>query len=203
MTTRLFLVRHGQSEWNAIGRWQGQADPPLSGGGADESARAVEALAGFRGPVVSSDLRRAAQTANIVANALGLGAVALHEGLREIDVGEWCGLTHVEIDARFPGALDDWRAGRLERPPGGEDRASFRGRVLAALSAIAETHPGAEVLVVTHGGAIHTVERHLGIVEDTSVGNLGGRWFEMGREIRAASGRVSLLPAAGPTTILR
>ena len=106
-------MRHGQSEWNAIGRWQGQADPPLSDLGrrqAREAARAIGAV----DAVWASDLRRAAETAAIISADIGVGPVVLDPDLRERDAGEFSGLTRAEIEERFPGYLEDDR-----RPPGG------------------------------------------------------------------------------------
>src|ERR671910_890596 len=89
--TRVLLVRHGQSEWNAAGRWQGQADPSLSDLGrlqAREAARAVGAV----DAIWSSDLQRAAETAIIIGDQIGVGPVVVDDRLRERDAGEWTGL---------------------------------------------------------------------------------------------------------------
>src|SRR5918996_2805211 len=112
--TRVLLVRHGQSEWNADGRWQGQADPPLSDHGrlqAREAARAVGAV----DAIWASDLQRAAETAAIIADGVGVGPVTVDPDLRERDAGEFSGRTREEIEERFPGYLADGR-----RPPGWE-----------------------------------------------------------------------------------
>lgn len=175
---RLLLVRHGQSTWNAIGRWQGQADPPLSEEGEAQAEAASAALADMGlGAVLSSNLQRARQTAEIIAPRLGLGPVELVTGLREVDVGDWSGLTREEIVARWPEAGAAWAAGEFPEPAGGEPRAVFRQRVVSALADIVQC-PGPEArLVVTHGGVMHTFQRHLD-VEVARIGNLDGRWFE-------------------------
>lgn len=166
--TRIVLVRHGQSEWNALGRWQGWADPPLTPLGREQAHRAVAAI-GAVDAVVSSDLRRALDTATIVAAERGLAPPAVVPALRERDVGEWTGLTREEIERRWPGALD----GGFPEPPGGESRAALVQRMLGIVAQLAETYADQDVLAVSHGGSIRSLERHLG-VEPQAVPNLGG-----------------------------
>src|SRR5436309_8138951 len=101
MTSRVLLVRHGQSEWNAVGRWQGQADPPLTDLGRQQARAAAHSL-GSLDAVFASDLQRATETAVIVAAQLGIGPVVLDPDLRERDAGEWSGLTRDEIHERYP-----------------------------------------------------------------------------------------------------
>ncbi|HUP68781.1 MAG TPA: histidine phosphatase family protein [Acidimicrobiales bacterium] len=175
---RLLLLRHGQSTWNAEHRWQGMADPPLSELGERQAERAAAWLAGAApsfSAVAASDLRRSRRTAEIIAEALGLGEVELDPALRERDVGEWSGCTTDEITARWPEELRAWRNGRLARPPGGEDDSSLVRRVVPTLERLA-AGPEGFVLVVTHGGAIRALERHLGVPSCTPA-NLCGRWF--------------------------
>jgi probable phosphoglycerate mutase len=94
--TRLLMVRHGQSTWNADGRWQGHADAPLSVLGEAQAAAAAEAI-GDIDVVVASDLARARRTAEIIADALGVGPALVDARLRERDAGAWTGLTRHEI----------------------------------------------------------------------------------------------------------
>ena len=117
---RLLFVRHGQSEWNALGRWQGQADPPLSDLGRAQARLAASAItaaaARAASPVtgiVSSTLVRALETAAIISDAIGVYPLHLERDLVERNAGEWSGLTRVEIDERFPGYLANG-----SRPPG-------------------------------------------------------------------------------------
>jgi broad specificity phosphatase PhoE len=166
--TRLLLVRHGQSVWNADGRWQGQADPPLSALGEEQAAAAAERVDGV-GAIHTSDLVRARRTAEILGGRLGLEPV-VDARLRERHAGEWEGHTRKEIEAAWPGYLD-----RGRRPPGWEPDESVLARAVAALTAIADTHTG-DTLVVTHGGVLRVVERHLG-ADDGQFPNLGGRWL--------------------------
>lgn len=191
---RLLLVRHATSQWNAEGRWQGQADPPLSDAGRVEARAAADELRGAVGAVVASDLRRAFETATILAAALDLAPPVPEPLLREIDVGEWSGLRREEIEERWPGLLEAWRAGRLDRIPGGEERDRFRARVVGAVEHLASQPWSDAVCVVTHAGVIGVLERHLGVHPGTSVPRLGGRWLEVDSSIRAAPERVHLLP---------
>ncbi len=171
----LIVVRHAQSEWNAAGRWQGWADPPLSSAGEDQARRAGavlgEAIAAGDPPgpitaVWSSDLRRAHHTARLVAGAAGWDG-PLHEvhDLREHDVGDWSGLTRDEIERRWPGLIRAWGDGRLPATPGGETRVDFDRRVRHAIARVATateaTGPGSSI-VVTHGGVLRAVARWLG-----------------------------------------
>ncbi len=175
----MLLIRHGQSTWNAVGRWQGWADPPLSALGEAQAAEAAERLAG-KGlrAAVASDLVRARRTAEIIAGALDLGPVAIEPDLRERNVGRWSGLTRVEIQARWPEELAAWAAGRIEATPGGEHELAFTTRVLRAATRLVVSD-GAEgdVLVVSHGGVARALDRALGVA-CPPVGNLGGRWYE-------------------------
>jgi broad specificity phosphatase PhoE len=174
----LLIVRHGQSEWNAAGRWQGWADPPLTPSGEEQANAAAVELEGLRfDAVASSDLRRANRTAELIAAHLGLGPVDVDPGLRERNVGDFTGLTREEIEARWPGVLAEWRKGNVERAPNGEGR-EFLERVLAALDRVAGRHPGRRVLVVAHGGLIRTVHRHLGGEPGPPL-HLGGLWVHL------------------------
>jgi glucosyl-3-phosphoglycerate phosphatase len=187
--THLLVVRHGESEWNALGRWQGQADPALSPRGEEQAARAAGSLAGVRiDRVVSSDLRRARRTAGILAEALGVTSIGVEAGLREVDVGEWSGLTRPEIEARWPSLLAAWSEGRLEATPGGESLTALRVRVVETIRKLLTPAGGAgdrTILVVSHRRAISALEEASGVTP-VRAGHLAGRRFTAGssREIR-------------------
>lgn len=179
----LLVVRHGESEWNALGRWQGQADPDLSDRGWDQAVLAGRFLAGEAvDRVVCSDLRRASRTAQIIAEMLGLDAPTADVGFREIDVGEWSGLTRPEIEVRWPDLLSAWTQGRLESTPGGETLTDLRARVTAAVKTLLASELPANgsrtrtVLVVSHRRAITALEESLG-VRPVRAGHLAGRRF--------------------------
>ncbi len=186
--TRVLLVRHGQSAWNAEGRWQGHADPPLSPLGVAQ-ARAAATAVGAVSAIVASDLQRAHTTAELIAGQLGIGPVVLEPRLRERDAGEWTGLTRADIDEQWPGYLVDGR-----RPPGFELDDAILGRVTDALADLHRHHPGEHVLAVAHAGVIRAVERQLGI-DDGLVPNLGGRVLEVHERWLTAGDRVVLLEA--------
>lgn len=170
--TRLLVVRHGRSEWNTAGRWQGHADIALDHAGELQAVAASEVLGQFDA-IWSSDLQRALRTAQIIAALLGVGPVRTDERLREKHVGPWEGLTHAEVERGWPGFLAERR-----RPDGFEDDEAAGGRVLAALRDIAADHPGGEVLVVSHGGVIRAARRALG-ADAPHLDNLAGGWFEL------------------------
>lgn len=183
----MLVLRHGESEWNAEGRWQGWEDIALTPAGEHQAVArahalasdgvARDALAGAR--VFCSDLRRARRTAEIVAGVLGLGPVVADEGLRERCGGEWQGHTGAEIEARWPGMRDAWRRGELSRIPGGETNEELLARVDAALGRAVEATPDGRVtLVVTHHGVLRTLLRREGLLPVESIPNLGGRWFD-------------------------
>src|SRR3954470_4173033 len=160
VASRVLLVRHGQSEWNALGRWQGQADPPLSDLGRAQARAAAHSL-GALDAIYASDLQRAAETAAIISGVIGVGPVLLEPDLRERDAGEWSGLTRDEIHERYPGYLPDDRhrafapdGAAPKRPPGWEADDRLLARALRALGRIREAVPDGDVLAVTHGGLI-------------------------------------------------
>jgi broad specificity phosphatase PhoE len=179
--TRVLLVRHGQSEWNAQGRWQGQADPALSELGRTQARHAARSV-GAVDAIISSDLQRATETAAILSAELGIGPVLTDPDLRERHAGEWQGLTRAEIHQGWPGYLDapDGAAGwEPRRPPGWEPDGSVLARATTALIRIHETIAGGDALVVTHAGLIYAVEGSLGHPFER-IGNLAGRWVEVG-----------------------
>jgi broad specificity phosphatase PhoE len=155
---RLWLIRHAESAWNAMGLWQGQADPGLSARGAEQASALARRLAGEGiEAIVASDLRRARETARIVAEALGLELVC-DPRLRERDLGSWSGLSTPQIAGRWPAELARVRARDPDfRPGGGESIRDVRARVGAFLRELAERPGPARWAVVTHGGVIRAL----------------------------------------------
>jgi broad specificity phosphatase PhoE len=154
--TTIYLARHGESDWNAENRFQGQTDRPLTERGrAQAEALASELLDTPLEAVYASPLRRALETAETVASPRGLRAAGLPE-LREIDVGTWTGLSRSEVASRFPDAFRRWIDGG-EGWEDGETYDAMSGRVLAGIRRIADEHPEGNVLVVSHGGPIRAV----------------------------------------------
>ncbi|MCB0957420.1 MAG: histidine phosphatase family protein [Ilumatobacteraceae bacterium] len=179
--TRLLVLRHGESEWNALGRWQGQADPPLTEVGLRQAVAAAEQL-GMFDAVWASTLQRAAHTAAVLSEVIGVGPVQLHPGLVEAAFGPWQGLTVHEIEEGWPGFLAAHR-----RPEGAEDPEVVAGRAVTAFREIAAATPGGEVLVVTHAGLIRTTRRHLQ-APDIRFTNLGGCWVTVHADGRVEAG---------------
>jgi 2,3-bisphosphoglycerate-dependent phosphoglycerate mutase len=148
--TTILLARHGETDWNREGRFQGWADPPLNEAGRAQASALAERLRETPfDAVYSSDLRRAHETAVVVAEPHGIPVVS-DPGLREIDVGSWSGLTRAEIEERFPGADHH----------DGESRAHHLARVLATAERIARAHVGERILIVSHGGSLRALRRH-------------------------------------------
>ena len=169
---RVLLVRHGESTWNAVGRWQGQADPPLSRRGRAQARAAAVGLPPL-GLVVASDLARARETAGLLAAPHGYD-VRIDDGLRERDAGGFTGLTRPEIHLRYPGAV---QTGDAFRPPEGwEPDAAVLERAWRSLDCIADGSAGT-VVAVTHSGVIHAVEHALGTPR-ARIANLEGRWID-------------------------
>ena len=156
MTTTILLARHGESDWNHTKRWQGWADRPLTQRGREQADELAARLADTElDAVYSSDLRRARETAEVVAHTKDL-AVETTSDLREVDVGSWSGLTRAEAEDRFPEQYARW----LEGGEGWEDGETYEqlgARVVKALQSIAAKHDGSRVLVVAHGGTIRAI----------------------------------------------
>jgi len=214
MPTRILLVRHGESEWNAAGRWQGRADPPLSDLGRRQAVTAARAVGAVDG-VFSSPLLRAFATATLIAEAVGVGAIVVDDDLVERDAGEWSGLTRCEIEEQWPGYLDpppadehtefgaagSERSMPRRRPPGWEGDDAVLERGLAAIDRIHARVDGGEVLAVTHGGLIYMLERHLG-APFGRLANLEGRWVTRDGDGLRLGDRACLIdPAVVPVTI--
>jgi broad specificity phosphatase PhoE len=146
----LILVRHGETDWNRDSRYQGHADPPLNEAGREQARDLANRLEPLElDAIYTSDLRRAAETAEIIRAGRDLPLIA-DAGLREIDVGSWSGLTRAEIELRFPG----------ETTHDGESRDAFRARVVGTVTAIAARHDGARILIVSHGGSLRALLSH-------------------------------------------
>jgi glucosyl-3-phosphoglycerate phosphatase len=180
---RLVVWRHGRTEWNAVGRFQGQLDPPLDAVGRAQAAwtapHLAAALSGEDIVLVSSDLQRARDTAGALAPLLGV-PVRVDERLREHGLGSWEGLTRDEVADRHPEQYADWLAGRPVRGRGGEPAEEVARR---ALSAVADLREAGTAVLVTHGGtAGRLVEALLGLGVDHRrvFGPLGNcNWSEL------------------------
>lgn len=158
---RLVMLRHGQTEYNADSRMQGQLDTDLTDLGREQAVAAAEVLA-KRQPlvIVSSDLRRALDTAVSLGERAGQ-PVLVDARLRETHLGEWQGLTHLEVDTAAPGARLTWRDDSRWAPPGGESRVDVARRskplvteLVARQHEWGDEEPDRPVVLVAHGGLI-------------------------------------------------
>jgi glucosyl-3-phosphoglycerate phosphatase len=151
--TRLFIWRHGQTEWNSTDRIQGHTDIALDEVGRRQAVAAASALATYRPDlIVSSDLRRAADTAAALAAETGL-PIHFDPRLREQFYGEWQGLTGAEVASFYPEANARWRRGEPISAYDIEDRDDLAKRVAAAARAAVELADGGTVVLATHGGS--------------------------------------------------
>lgn len=153
METHVYLVRHGETDWNRERRFQGHRDIPLSAAGLIQAERLAQSLKSevFEA-IYSSDLRRALQTAEIIAKEHDLPVKTLKK-LRERTVGEWEGLTQEEVAARYP----DWRQRIAKGLHGAESLVELQKRMTDQLEELVRLHRGGRILVVSHGGSINAV----------------------------------------------
>lgn len=168
----ILIVRHGESEWNVLGKWQGRADTQLTDAGrrqATEAGQRLLELGITMDRIVASSLSRARETAEIIAEHIGLDGVIIDERIVETDVGPWEGLREHEIEAAFPHFLRDRRT-----PENFEAPEAVFARATQTLSEIAAK--GGRTLVVSHSGVIRTLRRVMG-VHDRRLRNLEGCIF--------------------------
>ncbi len=176
------LWRHGRTAWNAERRFQGQADPPLDGTGQEQAEAAAALLASLRPQyIVTSDLRRAAQTAATLGRVTGVDVVT-DPRLRERSLGHWEGLTRDEVEQRYPDEIADWVAGRDVSRRGGETREQVADRACAAFAALPEV--GLAVLVTHSATAMALTTALLRLPQTVHVlGPLANcHWSELYRE---------------------
>ena len=184
---KLLIIRHGQSEWNALGRWQGQADPPLTNLGENQAKKATRKL-GLFDSILSSPLKRAKNTASIISEIMGVGPITTEIDLMERDAGPWQGLTRIEIENGWPGFLESG-----QRPDGYESNSDLLLRVFAVLRKISESSKNsASILIISHAGITHALE-NLHKQPSMKVPNLGGRWVEFDDQNLIMGKRVSLV----------
>lgn len=209
---RLVLLRHGRTAWNAQRRFQGQADPPLDDVGRAQAYEVAGLVAALRPQLlVTSDLARALQTAEIVGASTGLEAMP-DARLRERGLGHWEGLTRDEVEDRYPDEFAQWAAGRDVTRRGGETREQVATRVMAAVGDLPEVETA--VLVTHSATAMAATNALLGIPQRAHpLGPLANcHWTELYSEVHrdappvwrlrghnlGAPGTVVPLPAHGP-----
>ena len=162
MSTRVFLVRHGESLWNAEGRLQGQADPPLSPRGVEQARALAEA---FRARPLAASYTSPLARAHATATAIGAPhdlRPRVEAALREIHLGSWQGVKPATLHADMRASYQVWRVDPVAvTPPGGEAARAVLARVAPVLDAIVAAHPDATVVVVTHSIVGRVVLCHL------------------------------------------
>ncbi|UVI37701.1 histidine phosphatase family protein [Brevibacterium spongiae] len=171
MTKTVLFWRHGQTDFNVAGRFQGQSDVPLNDAGRAQAEQAARRLADFAPQlIVSSDLSRAAETADSLAALVGLTPVR-DERLREAAFGEWEGSTRAEVAETWPSELAEWASGADVAPPGGESRSESGSRVAAAVTDIVESSDAQTIAFVAHGAVLRGAAEIL--LEMNASGRLG------------------------------
>ena len=151
---KLYLIRHGEVAWNRENSYIGSTDLPLNDDGRRQAGLLADRLKGIEfDAVYSSDLSRARETAEIIAERLGLSVVIV-PALRELDYGDWEGMPEVELPKRYPQLFAEWRANPADvRTPNGETFGELRDRACSALHRIAEAHSDGNAIVVAHKSA--------------------------------------------------
>lgn len=153
--TRIYLVRHGETTWNAEGRWQGTLDIPLGEVGHQQAQALAKHLKDRPiAAIYSSDLSRARDTAELLSRAKGL-EIQTDARLRELDFGVFQGLTHDEIRAKYPEEERELFVDYLDFVlPEGESRRTVQARVYEMWQEVVRRHPNSEVVVMSHGGPV-------------------------------------------------
>lgn len=155
MKTKVFLVRHGETEWNKLGKFQGSVDINLSEEGVKQAEYVSKRFNGDFDCVYTSPQKRAFHTAEIICEHTRIKPVIAHE-MREINYGKWEGLTVKEILKDYPNEFDIWRNDEVEAPICGGDLSMKKASVRArnAIREIVSNHKGQKIIIVAHGGII-------------------------------------------------
>lgn len=175
MTTRVTCIRHGETEWNRIGRWQGHAPVPLNATGQRQARLLAQYLAAHQwhfDALYSSPSPRALETARTIANALAR-PITTDARLQEVHLGDWQGLTRAEALARDPDHFAAFEADWYNvAPPNGETRNELKARLRRAFDDLTARHPDQHIALVSHGGSIGMLFDSLfGAVERPSLTN--------------------------------
>ena len=156
--TRIIFVRHGETEWNKSGKYQGQTDVPLSAKGISQAEQLAKYFPAKEvAAIYASPLKRAFLTAECIGKSFGLEPIAV-DNLRELSFGEWEGLTYEEIVSKWPDAMENF----LTHPdilkiPGGETFAEVQQRAMLAIEKIVKENQGKTAVVVAHGAVLRTI----------------------------------------------
>ncbi|EDT74927.1 histidine phosphatase family protein [Clostridium butyricum] len=155
MKTTIMLIRHGETEWNILGKFQGSTDIPLSNEGIRQAFMLKERLKSDFDYIFSSPLKRAYETAKILCDESGK-QVSIAEEIREINFGEWEGLTVKGIAEKYPDIFNEWRNDKREGKFCGGDMSTLNASIRAknCIMEIANKHKGKKIVIVAHGGII-------------------------------------------------
>lgn len=159
--TDLYIVRHGETDWNRLARMQGHADEPLNALGREQAAQVAQAMASYHlDAIYSSDLSRAADTARAIALQHPHLQLRTHAAWRERDYGRFQGMTLPEVQAIDPQAAQQWRSRVPDfAPDGGETLLQFQARIAQQLQGLAVQHAGEKIAIVCHGGVLDLIWR--------------------------------------------
>lgn len=171
--TRLILIRHGETDWNVEGRYQGQADPPLNARGFDQAQELAQRLVGACIDVLyTSPLRRAADTAKVIAQQLHI-PLQTEPRLMEIHQGDWQTRLRSDIETLYPDLFRRWEIDPWEvTPPDGEHLTEIQARVNAAIDDLIRRHPGQCIGVVTHRIPIALIKIHYQNLDAALISNM-------------------------------
>ena len=155
MKTTVLLIRHGETEWNILGKFQGSTDIPLSDEGIRQAGMLRERLNGDFDYIYASPLKRAYATADVICEGTDK-SISIAEGMREINFGEWEGLTIKGIAEKYPDIFKSWRSDKEEGRFCGGDNSTLNASIRAkkAIMEIVNKHPGKKIAIVAHGGII-------------------------------------------------
>jgi broad specificity phosphatase PhoE len=157
--TEVLVARHGETDWNREHRWQGHGGPGLNDRGRAQAEALAERLSNARlSAVYTSDLPRALQTAEMIGRVVGLEPIP-EPGLREVDVGNWRGLTRAEVRRRDPAGYRRWLRGEAGWE-GGETYDQMHARVVETLGRLLDAHRRGRILLVSHGGGVRAIVAH-------------------------------------------
>jgi alpha-ribazole phosphatase len=159
--TEIILIRHGETDWNIEGRYQGQSDVPLNQNGIQQAKEMANRIRHYQfNAIISSDLSRAKQTAEILSETCE-SPLQIDPRLREINQGEWEGMLYADIRSRYSKAFEERLHNPLDvAPPGGETVGQVRDRVLEAIQEIVEQFPDGIVAIVSHGLSLAIIKVH-------------------------------------------
>ncbi len=179
--SQILILRHGESEWNAMGLWQGWANPALSQAGQQQCIEIAQRLVHEKfDHIISSDLLRAIQSAQIIASVAKIPTSTASIHLRERNIGLWSGYSKEQIHKKWSHEYQLWRQDQLERPPEGESHSELMQRVIPQILELLKQKQR-KTLIISHGGVMRGLQKHL-TGTSQPIGNLNGFWLSSSTE---------------------